>query len=131
MVKRPLILFFHEQNRELTISWPVHWRGLFWPWNEAGCSFFLWTLEATHHAQPKAPMPIFYSLFSTHFFGLPTKFGHSIPRSLNLDNYNVKRPLLCDIGETEHMGDMPLLHIIHFRHLGYYLGMREVSKGKP
>jgi hypothetical protein len=28
-----------------------------------------------------------------HFFGLSTKFGHSIPRPLDLDNHGVKQPL--------------------------------------
>ena len=30
--------------------------------------------------------------FSTHLFGLSTKFGHSIPRPLDLDGHSVKRP---------------------------------------
>jgi hypothetical protein len=39
-----------------------------------------WPLEASHYTRPKAPLTIFYWLFSAHFFGLSTKFGHSIPR---------------------------------------------------
>jgi len=34
-----------------------------------------------------------YWLFSAHFFGLSTNFGHSIPRPLHFDNHSVKRPL--------------------------------------
>jgi hypothetical protein len=52
-----------------------------------------WPLEASHYAQPKAPIPIFYWLFSSHFFGLPIKFGHSILWPLNLDSHSVKQPL--------------------------------------
>jgi hypothetical protein len=32
-------------------------------------------------------------VFSAHFFGLSTKFGHSIPQPLDLDGHSVKRPL--------------------------------------
>jgi hypothetical protein len=32
-------------------------------------------------------------LLAAHFFGLSTKFGHSIPRPLDLDGHSVKRPL--------------------------------------
>jgi hypothetical protein len=31
-------------------------------------------------------------VFAAHFFGLSTKFGHSIMRPLNLDSHSVKRP---------------------------------------
>jgi hypothetical protein len=51
-----------------------------------------WPLEASHSARPKAPHTIFYWLFSAHFFGLSTKFGHSIPRPLDLDVHSVKQP---------------------------------------
>jgi hypothetical protein len=57
-----------------------------------GC--WAWSLEASHYARPKAPIPIFYWLFLAHFFGLSTKFGHSIPRPLDLDGHNVKQPLI-------------------------------------
>jgi hypothetical protein len=53
-----------------------------------------WPLEASHYAQPKAPLTIFYWLFSAHLFGLLTKFGHSIPRPLDLDGHSVNRPLV-------------------------------------
>ena len=59
-----------------------------------GCSFgfglWAWPLEASHYARLKAPITIFYWLFSAHFFGLSTKFGHSIPRPLDLDGHSVK-----------------------------------------
>jgi hypothetical protein len=53
-----------------------------------------WALEASHYAQLKAPLTIFYWLFSAHFFGLSTKFGHSIARPLDLDGHSVNRPYL-------------------------------------
>jgi hypothetical protein len=31
-------------------------------------------------------------VFSAHFFGFSTKFGHSIPWPLDLDNHSVKQP---------------------------------------
>jgi len=52
-----------------------------------------WPLEASHYARPNAPLIIFYWLFSTHFFGLSTKFGHSITQPLDLDGHSVNRPL--------------------------------------
>ena len=74
----------------------VRLEGLFWARNKVGCSFgfglWAWPLEASHYARPKAPITIFYWLFSAHFFGLSTKFGHSIPRPLDLDSHSVKRP---------------------------------------
>ena len=39
----------------------------------------------SHYAQPNAPIIIFYLLLSTHFFGLSTEFGLSIPQPLHLD----------------------------------------------
>ena len=51
-----------------------------------------WPLEASHYAQLKAPLTMFYWLFSTHFSGLSTKFGHSIARPLHLDGHSVKPP---------------------------------------
>jgi hypothetical protein len=53
----------------------------------------LWKL----HTLPSRRLHSLYFIgyvFSTHFFGLSTKFGHSIPRPLNLDGHSVKRPLL-------------------------------------
>jgi hypothetical protein len=52
-----------------------------------------WPSEASHYAQLKAPLTIFYWLFSAHFFGLSTKFGHSIARPLDLDGHSVNQPL--------------------------------------
>jgi hypothetical protein len=60
-----------------------------WEFMAKGLDFGLWPLEASHYAWPKAPLTIFYWLFSTHFFGLSTKFGHSIPRPLDLDGHSV------------------------------------------
>jgi hypothetical protein len=34
------------------------------------------------------------SIFLAHFFGLSTKFDHSIPRPLNFDGHSAKRPLV-------------------------------------
>jgi hypothetical protein len=50
-----------------------------------------WYVEVSHYARLEAPIPIFYWLFSTHFFGLSTKFGHSIPWPHDLDGRSVKR----------------------------------------
>jgi len=55
-------------------------------------TFCAWPLEASHYAQLKAPLTIFYWLFSAHFFGLSTKIGHSIARPLDLDGHSVNRP---------------------------------------
>jgi hypothetical protein len=52
-----------------------------------------YVVEASHYARPKASLTIFYWLFSAHFFGLSTKFGHSITRPLDLDGHSVNRPL--------------------------------------
>jgi hypothetical protein len=70
-----------------------------------GQRFGLWTLglEASHYARPKAPIPIFYWLFSAHFFGLSTKFGHSIPRPLDLDGHSAKRPLISILIKMDSM----------------------------
>jgi hypothetical protein len=74
----------------------VRLEGLFWARNKVGYSsgfgLWAWPLEASHHARPKAPLLIFYWLFSAHFFGLSTKFGNSIPQPLDLDSHSVKRP---------------------------------------
>jgi hypothetical protein len=74
----------------------VRLEGLFRASNKVGCSFgfglWAWPLEASHYTRPKAPLTIFYWLFSAHFFGLSTKFGHSIPQPLDLDGHSVKRP---------------------------------------
>jgi hypothetical protein len=51
-----------------------------------------WPLEASRYAQLKAPLTIFYWLFSAHFFGLSTKFDHSIAQPLDLDDHSVNRP---------------------------------------
>jgi hypothetical protein len=51
-----------------------------------------WPLEASHYVQLKAPLAIFYWLFSANFFGLSIKFGHSIARPLDLDGHSVNRP---------------------------------------
>jgi len=52
----------------------------------------LWRL----HTMPgqRLQFLLFYWLFSTHFFGLSTKFGHSIPRPHDLDGHSVRLPLL-------------------------------------
>jgi hypothetical protein len=73
-----------------------------------GQRFGLWTwpLEASHYARPKASLTyillyictIYYWLFSAHFFGLSTKFGHSIARPLDLDGHSVNWPLECCCG---------------------------------
>jgi hypothetical protein len=48
----------------------------------------------------KAPFTISYWLFSAHFFGLSTKFGHSIPWPLDLDGHSMKWPLYFDLPKT-------------------------------
>jgi hypothetical protein len=53
----------------------------------------LWLL----HTMPGCMLQFQYligHLFSAHFFGLSTKFGHSIPRPLDLDGHGVKWPSL-------------------------------------
>jgi hypothetical protein len=88
--------FFSLNNQSLTRSWPLDWRGYFEQRIKWTCSFefgvWTWPLEASHYAQMKAPLTIIYWL-SAHFFGLSTKFGHSIARPLDLDNHSVNRPL--------------------------------------
>jgi hypothetical protein len=58
-----------------------------------GLWVWTWPLEASHYARSKAPILIFYWLLSARLFGLSTKFGHSIPRLLDLNNDSVKQPL--------------------------------------
>jgi hypothetical protein len=49
----------------------VRLEGLFWTRNKVGCSFgfglWAWPLEASHYAWSKAPLTIFYWLFSSPF----------------------------------------------------------------
>jgi hypothetical protein len=93
---RQAVNFFSFKNQQLTRSWPLDWRGYFEQgikWDAPlGSDFGLWSFEASHYAWPKAPLTIFYWLFSARFFGLLTKFGHSIPRPLDLDGHSMKRP---------------------------------------
>jgi hypothetical protein len=79
-------------------AWPLEASHFDRPSQEAvgvhGQRFGLWAwpLEASHYARLKASLTIFYWLCSSHFFGLSTKFGHSIARPLNLDGHSVNRP---------------------------------------
>jgi hypothetical protein len=95
MAERPSIFFFKIGN--LTRSWPLDWRvcfgkGIKWD-GPSSFGLWAWPLEALHHAGLKAPISIFYWLFSAHFFGLLTKFSHSIPWPLAFDGHSLKRPL--------------------------------------
>jgi hypothetical protein len=38
-----------------------------WEFMAKGLDFGLWALEASHYARTRAPIPIFYWLFSAHF----------------------------------------------------------------
>jgi hypothetical protein len=93
---REAVGFFSLKNQSLTRSWALDWRGYFEQGIKVACSFgfglWAWPLEASHYAWPKAPLTIFYWLFSAHFFGLSTKFGYSIPHPLNLDAHSVRWP---------------------------------------
>jgi hypothetical protein len=68
------------------------------------------------YAQLKAPLTIFYWLFSAHFFGLSTKFGHSIARPLDLDGHSVNRPLVTRLHDVliPHK-DVALSSICHYK----------------
>jgi hypothetical protein len=95
----------------------VRWRdcfeqGIKW---DAPSSFGLraWPLEASQCARPKAPILICYWLFWAYFFGLSTKFAHSIPQPLDLDGYSVKRPPLSLLFET--YSNHPHLWVINER----------------
>jgi hypothetical protein len=74
--------------------WPSKSRGPgnSWPKN--------WTLDLTFGSFT-LHLTIDY-LFSAHFFRLSTKFGHSIPRPLNLDCHSVKRPKVNDRSLPSH-----------------------------
>jgi hypothetical protein len=61
-------------------SWPKLW------------ALWAWPLEASHHTLLETPSLIYYWLFQPIFFELSTKFGHSIPRPLDLDGHSVKCP---------------------------------------
>jgi hypothetical protein len=78
--------------------------------------FGLWRL----HTMPRQRLQslYFYWLFSTHFFGLPTKFAHSIPCPLDFDNHSVKRPLV--LSKTNRIGDTKG----HFTHKPRTMTMR-------
>jgi hypothetical protein len=109
MVER-LSIFFSLKRSIIDKILVVGLEGLFWARNEVGCSFgfglWAWPLEASHYAWLKAPLTIFYCFFPAHFFGLSTKFGHSIPRPLDLDGHSVKRPLIHRVAqfyEVSHM----------------------------
>jgi hypothetical protein len=88
--------FFFMKKSIIGKIFAVRLEGLFWARNKVGYSsrfgLWAWPLEASHYARPKAPLLIFYWLFSAHFFGLSTKFGNSIPQPLDLDGHSVKRP---------------------------------------
>jgi hypothetical protein len=65
-----------------------------WGFKAKGLDFGLglWRL----HTMPSRRLHLLHCIgyeFSAHFFGLSTKFGHSIPRPLDLDSHSVKRPL--------------------------------------
>jgi hypothetical protein len=65
-----------------------------WKFMAKGLDFGLdlWKL----HTMPSQRLQFLYFVgyvFSAHFFGLSTKFGHLIPRPLDLDGHSVKRPL--------------------------------------
>jgi hypothetical protein len=87
--------FFSWKYKKLTRSWPLDWRGCFGQglkWD--ALSFFglwAWPCRASHYAWPKAPIVIFYWLFSAHFFGL-NKVWPLNRMPLNLDGHNVKWP---------------------------------------
>jgi hypothetical protein len=106
----------------------VRSEGLFWASNKVGCSFGfglrLWRLHTITvqverpweflakgldfglglwrlHTVPSQRLQLLYCIgyvISTHFFGLSTKFGHSIPRALDLDGQSVKWPLESYLG---------------------------------
>jgi hypothetical protein len=63
-----------------------------WEFMAKGLDFALALWRLHTYAQLKAPLTIFYWLFSAHLFGLSTKFGHSIARPLDLDGHSVNRP---------------------------------------
>jgi hypothetical protein len=64
-----------------------------WEFMAKGLDIGLTLWKASHYAQLKAPLTISYGyVFSAHFFGLSTKFGHSTPRPLDLDGHSVNRP---------------------------------------
>jgi hypothetical protein len=93
-----LLIFYIKRIKFDKIS-AVRLEGLFWTWNKVGGSFFLWSLDlavADFHIVPNLRLQFLYfigNLFSAHFFGLSTKFGHSIPRQpLDSDGHSVKRP---------------------------------------
>src|ERR1700737_2739983 len=74
-----------------------------WEFMAKGLDFGLglWRL----HTMPSRRLHLLYSidyLISTHFFGLSTNFGHSIPRPLNLDGHSVNRPLNECISQLAH-----------------------------
>ena len=61
---------------------------------------WVWPLKASRYARSKGSFTISYWLFSSHFFGLSTKFGHSIPWPLDLDGHSMKWPLYFDLPKT-------------------------------
>jgi hypothetical protein len=67
-----------------------------WEFMAKGLDFGLglWRL----HTMPGRRLHLLYFIgyiFSAHFFGLSTKFGHSITRPLDLDGHSVNRPSQC------------------------------------
>jgi hypothetical protein len=103
-VERPLS-FFHRKLKELL---PLDfglgvWSFTLRPSKSRGCgSSWPKVLDFgnSHYARPRTLIPIFYWLFSAHFFGLSTNFGHSFPWPLNLDSHSVKWPLNWDEWRT-------------------------------
>jgi hypothetical protein len=86
-------VFFSFKKSIIDKILAVRLAGFFWAMNEVGCSFGfgLWRLPT----MPGRRLHFLYFigyLFSAHFFGISAKFGHSIPRPLDLDGHSVKRP---------------------------------------
>jgi hypothetical protein len=116
---REAVGFFSLNNKSLTRSWPLDWRGyveqgIKWhaPLSLDFAGFTLWLSKSRGRGSswPKvwtlrlafegftlclAEGYAYYILLaiSAHFSGLSTKFGHSIAQPLDLDGRSVNRPL--------------------------------------
>jgi hypothetical protein len=116
--------FFSLEIQSLTRSWPLDSRGYFeqgikwhaplvlglafggftlWLSKSRGRAvgvhgqrfgLWVWPLEASHYTWPKAPLTIFYWLFSAHFFGSTlNKVWPLNPMASRFGRPSVKRPL--------------------------------------
>jgi hypothetical protein len=99
---REAIDLFRKKTKRNHKILTARMEGMFWAGKKVGCSFLLWTLGLAFGGFTLCPTEDSTWLWSTHFFGLSSKFGHSIPQPLNLDGRSVKWPYVIQLASMSH-----------------------------